>query len=91
VQDAQRHRRDGICEFIEGFLTDLASGGERAPHLPTSAYVKGIAMLLDGPVVDWAVSGERDRAGIRQAILDLLSGLLGGSAGQPPRPTATSA
>jgi AcrR family transcriptional regulator len=92
VRDALRHRRDGICEFIEGFLTDLASGGELAPGLPISAYVKGIAMLLDGAVVDWAVAGaELDRAAIRQAILDLLGGLLGGPAGQPPSPTVTSA
>jgi hypothetical protein len=49
-------------------------------------------MLLDGVVVDWAVSGsELDRAAIRRAILDLLGGLLGGPAGQPPSPAVTSA
>jgi AcrR family transcriptional regulator len=92
VRDALRVRRDAICEFIEGFLADLASGGELAPGPPISTYVKGIAMLLDGAVVDWAVSGsELDRAAIRRAILDLLSGLFGGPAGQPPSPAEASA
>jgi len=92
VRQTLRLRRDGILAFIEGFLADGIAAGELAPDLPVATYARAITMTLDGAVADWAVSGpDLDPAGVRAAIIDLLTGLLRAPAPQPERPTTASA
>jgi AcrR family transcriptional regulator len=91
VRSALRLRRQVISSFIETFLEARIAAGVMAEGAPVAAISRAIAMLLDGVVVEWAVSGpELDLDEVRAAILALVTALTSAAA-HPASPATESA
>ncbi len=77
VRDVMRLRSDTIRNFVRRYLEDGVRAGEAPSTTPIEDFTEAIAMMLDGVVTAWAVSGaELDLLFVRDAIVSLLSAAL---------------
>jgi len=83
VRRVMRIRGTTIRDFVRGYLRDGVSAGELPAETPIEEFTAAIAMLLDGVVTAWAVSGpELDLPSVCDAIVSLLAAAL-----QNPHPS----
>lgn len=77
VGEVMRLRATTIREFVGGYLTDDVKAGEVPVTTPIENFTESIAMMLDGAVTAWAVSGpELNLIAVRDASVSLLAAAL---------------
>lgn len=85
VRKVMRLRAATIRDFVRGYLNDGVKAGEVPATTPIEDFTEAIAMMLDGVVVAWAVSGpELDLPAVRDAIVSLLAAALQSSTAPEP-------
>jgi len=85
VRAVMRLRATTIRNFVRGYLSDGMEAGEVPSTTPIEDFTEAIAMMLDGVVTTWAVSGpELDLLAVRDAIVSLLAAALQ-TPSSPPR------
>ncbi|MHB8395313.1 MAG: TetR/AcrR family transcriptional regulator [Candidatus Dormibacteria bacterium] len=92
VRRSLQLRQQLIGDFIRSFIRTRIGAGRLPPEVPLEDYAKGISMLLDGAVAEWAVAGpDFDFEAVRRAIRELVNVLLKSVSSQEPAPAAASA
>jgi AcrR family transcriptional regulator len=77
VREVMRLRATTIRDFVRGYLEDGVKAGEVPATTPIEKFTQAIAMMLDGVITAWAISGpELDLGAVRDAIVSLLSAAL---------------
>ncbi len=77
VRAVMKLRATTIRDFVRGFLQDGVKAGEVPATIPIEDFSQAIAMMLDGVVTAWAVSGpDLDLLAVRDAIVSLLAAAL---------------
>lgn len=77
VRAVMRLRATTIRDFVRGYLEDGVKAGEVPATAPIGDFTEAIAMLLDGVVTVWALSGpDLDLLAVRDAIVSLLAAAL---------------
>lgn len=77
VREVMRLRATTIRDFVRGYLEEGVKAGEVPATTPIEEFTQAIAMMLDGVVTAWAISGpELDLGAVRDAIVSLLAAAL---------------
>ncbi len=92
VRRSLQLRQQLIRDFIGSFLRSRVEAGGLPEGVAFEDYAKGISMLLDGAVAEWAVAGpDLDLEAVRRAIRQLVNALLQSVGAHGQTPAAASA
>lgn len=92
VRRSLQLRQQLIGDFIGSFFRSRVDAGAVPEGVAFEDYAKGISMLLDGAVAEWAVAGpDLDLEAVRRAIRQLVNALLQSVRAHGQTPAAASA